>query len=186
MGCLAKRLERSNVCGRPTDFPPDHVAHHRCQRVVCVLENVGQPRLQLGRLLREDDAALQKKRAYLVDYRSAPRDEPVTNTVHRLKVELIVSLDRDEAHVLALDGFGDGFRVDEVVLVGLHKRLHELRCDLRDIVALLLQRSRKEMRSRACFETDQRGLHVRSERQQLLLRELFLHEHSPDAPSATR
>lgn len=34
-----------------------------------------------------------------------------------------------------------------------------------------------EMCSRACFQTDQRGLHVRREREQLLPCELLLHQH---------
>jgi len=50
---------------------------------------------------------------------------------------LIIGLDRDEAHVLALDGLGNGFRINEVVLVGRHKRFHELRCDQPHIMALL-------------------------------------------------
>jgi hypothetical protein len=39
---------------------------------------------------------------------------PVTNPMHRPQVELVVGLDRDEAHVLALDGFGDSLRIDFV------------------------------------------------------------------------
>ena len=52
---------------------------------------------------------------------SAPRS--------RLQVQLIIRLNRDEAHVLAFDRFCNRFRVDEVVVVRLHKRLHELSGD---------------------------------------------------------
>jgi hypothetical protein len=83
--------------------------------------------------------------------------------------QLVVRLDRDEAHVLALDRFGDGFRIHEVVLVRLHKRLHELSCDQPHVMALLPQRSTEKMPSGAGFQADQRSLHVRRERQQLLL-----------------
>jgi hypothetical protein len=39
------------------------------------------------------------------------------------------SVYRNEAHVLAFDCLGDRFRIDEVVLVGLHKWLRELGCN---------------------------------------------------------
>lgn len=142
-----------------------------------VLENIGHRGLQLRRLLRKDHAALKQKGAYLVDDCGAPRDEPVTNPMHRLEVELVIGLNRDEAHVLALDCLRDSFRIDEVVLVGLHKRLHELRRNQPHIVPLLLQDSPEEVCTGTGFETDQRGLHVRRERQQLLLCELLLHQN---------
>lgn len=52
----------------------------------------------------------------------------------------------------------------KVVLVRLHKRLHELRRDQPGVVALLLQRPSEEMRSGTRFEADQRSLHVRGKR----------------------
>ena len=55
----------------------------------------------------------------------------------RLEIELVIGLDRDETHVLAFDGFGNRFCVDEVVLVRLHERLYKLSRDQPDIVALL-------------------------------------------------
>jgi hypothetical protein len=77
----------------------------------------------------------------VVDDRRAPRDEPVSNPVDRLQVQLVVRLDRDEAHVLALDGLSHGFCIHEVVLVRLHKGLHELSCDQPHVMAFLPQRS---------------------------------------------
>ena len=38
----------------------------------------------------------------------------------RLQVQLIICLDRDEAHVLAVHNFDKRFGIQEVVLVGLH------------------------------------------------------------------
>jgi hypothetical protein len=64
-----------------------------------------------------------------------------------LQVQLIVRLDRHEAHVLALDGFRDRFGIDKIVLVGRHKRLHELSCDQPHIVALLPQDTAQEVSS---------------------------------------
>ena len=59
----------------------------------------------------------------------------------RLKVQLIIRLNRNKAHVLAFDGLGDGLRIDEIVLVRLHEGLHKLSCDQTNIVPLLPQRT---------------------------------------------
>ena len=115
----------------------DHVAHHSCQRVLCVLQNISHRGLQLRRLLRKHHAAFKQKRPYLVDDRRAPGDQPITNPLHRLQVEQVIRLDRDKAHVLALGRFGNRFCIDEVVLVGLHKWLHELRRDKTHIMSLV-------------------------------------------------
>jgi hypothetical protein len=52
----------------------------------------------------------------------------------RLQIQLVIRLDRNKAHVLAIDCLGDSFGIDEIVLVGLHERLHELSCDQTNIV----------------------------------------------------
>ena len=96
-------------------------------------------------------------------------NKPITNPGPRLEVELVVGLDRDKAHVLALDSLSNRFRIDKIVLVGLHKWLHELRCDQPHIVTLIAQRPAEEVRSRARLEANQRGLHVRRECEKLLL-----------------
>jgi hypothetical protein len=64
---------------------------------------------------------VQAETLAVVDHCRSTRDEPVTNSVDRLKVQLIIRLDRNEAHVVALDGLGDRLRIHEIVLVGLHK-----------------------------------------------------------------
>jgi hypothetical protein len=56
----------------------------------------------------------------------------VRQAMESLKVELVIGLDRNKAHVLA----SDRFSIQEVVLVRLHERLHELSWDEPDIVAL--------------------------------------------------
>jgi hypothetical protein len=63
----------------------------------------------------------------------------------RLQVQLIIRLNRDEAHVLAFDRFGNRFGIDEVVLVRLYKRLHELSRDQPNVVALRSQGASQEM-----------------------------------------
>jgi hypothetical protein len=94
-----------------------------------------------------------------------------------LQIELVISLDRDEAHVLALRGFGDRLRIHEIVLVGLYERLHKLRCNQPYIISLLAQRASQKMRPGTCLHPDQRRLHVGGVRQQLSLRELLPHQH---------
>src|ERR1700677_4759833 len=95
----------------------------------------------------------------------------------RLQIQLIVRLDRNEAHVLAFHRLGDRLRVDEVVLVRLHEGLHKLGRNQPDIVPLLAQRTAEEVSAGARLQADQRGLHVRGVSQQLLLRELLPHKY---------
>lgn len=45
--------------------------------------------------------------------------------VNRLEVQLVICLDRNEAHVLATDRFGNSLGIDEVVLIRPHKWLHD-------------------------------------------------------------
>ena len=97
----------------------------------------------------------------------------VKHAVDRLMVQLIVRRDRNKAHVLAFDGFGDGFRIDKVVLVGLHK----LSRNQPYFVALLLQGSTGKVRSGTSFQADQGSLQVRRKCQQLALRKLLLQKH---------
>jgi hypothetical protein len=115
----------------------DEVPHLGCQVKVSVLKNVGQRGPQHGWSLRENQASLEQKRTPLVDDRRASRDQAIPNSMDGLQVELIIGLDRDEAHVLALNGFGDRLRIHEVVLVGLYERFNKLRCYQAHIMALL-------------------------------------------------
>jgi hypothetical protein len=65
----------------------------------------------------------------------------------------------------------------EVVLVGLHKGLHELSWDELHVMALFSQNPPKEVSTRTCFHPDQAGLHVGGEADELLLSELFPQQH---------
>jgi hypothetical protein len=75
-----------------------------------------------------------------------------------LQVELIVSLDRHEAHVLPGDGFGDGLGINEIVLVGLYEWFYKLRRDQPHLMALIVQSGTDEVRSRTGLNADQRAL----------------------------
>ncbi len=76
----------------------------------------------------------------------------------RLQVQLVVGFDRNKAHVLAFNRLSDGLGIHEVVLVRLHKGLHELGCDQPNIVALLAQCPTQEMSPGASLQADQRSL----------------------------
>jgi hypothetical protein len=149
----------------------------RCQVKIDVLKNLGQRGMQLGWSLRENQASLEQECTQLVDDGSTSRDQTIANAMNGLQIELVVGLNRDEAHVLAFHGFGDCFCIHKVILVGLYERLHKLSRDQPRIVTLLLKRSAKEMCSRAGLQPDQRRLHVRGVGQQLLLREPLPHQH---------
>jgi hypothetical protein len=97
--------------------------------------------------------------------------------VQRLQVELVVGLDRNKAHVLAVHRLSDGLGIQKVVLVRLHKGLDELGRDELHIVALCSQRTTQEVGPAACLHPDERSLQVRCERDQLSLRELLLQQH---------
>ena len=92
------------------------------------------------------------------------RDQPITNPVDRLKVQLVIGLDRNKAHVLPLDSLGNGLGIDEVVLVGLYEGLHELRGNQLHIMALCSQRSAEKVSTGTCLQADQGCLHLRGER----------------------
>ena len=85
-----------------------------------------------------------------------------------LQVELVVGLDRNEAHVLPVDSFGDRFRIEEVVLVGLHERLYELGWNQLHVMALFSQGAAEKVSTRTCLHPDQGSLHVGGEGDELL------------------
>ncbi len=70
----------------------------------------------------------------------------------RLQIELVICLDRHEPHVLPIDCLGDRFGIQEVVLVRLYKRLHELRRNQLHVVALFSQGAAQEVRAGAGFQ----------------------------------
>src|ERR1700730_8073847 len=96
-----------------------------------------------------------------------------------LQVELVVALDRNEAHVLPIYSFSNGFGIEEVVLVGLHKWLYKLGWNQLHMMALFSQYSAEEVSPRTCLHPDQRSLHVGGKRDQLLLCELLPQQHLP-------
>ena len=104
----------------------DQVAHTGRQIRVSVLEDLGHRHLELARCLCEGHPTLKQEGSQLVDDRRSSRNQPVSHAVERLQIQLVIGLDRNEAHILTVDSFGNRLRIKEVVLIRLHKRLHEL------------------------------------------------------------
>jgi hypothetical protein len=96
----------------------------------------------------EHHATLQQEGPQLVDHGRSPRDETIADTRHRLKVELVIRLDRNKPHVLSVNGLGNRFSIQEIVLVRLHKRRHELSWNQLYVMALFTQNTTKEVSAR--------------------------------------
>jgi len=72
---------------------------------------------------------LQQEGSQLVDHGRSSRDETIAHAMDGLQVQLVIRLDRHETHVLPVDSLRDGLSIEEVVLVRLHERPHELSWD---------------------------------------------------------
>ena len=66
----------------------------------------------------EGQATLEQEGSELVDHGGSSRDQPISNTVDGLQIQLVIGLNGNKAHVLALHGFGDRLGIHKVVLVG--------------------------------------------------------------------
>ena len=124
----------------------DEVTHAWCEVRICVLEDLRHRLLQLEGSLGEDHATLEQEGSQLVDYGCSTGDKPVAHTMHRLEIKLVVRLDRNETHVLPVYRLGNGFGIEEVVLVRLHEWLHELGRNQLHVMALFAQHTSKEVR----------------------------------------
>jgi hypothetical protein len=144
-----------------------------------ILQNIRQRRIQVAPSCSYRDASLQQQTTDLVHYCSSSHDPAFTHSMQRLHVQLFIGLDRHEAHPWPSNGFGDGLGIDEVALVGLHKRLHVLRRNEPNFMALLAQSLAKETRSCAGFHTNHVNLNVRSETKKLTTQKLLPHLDFP-------
>ena len=86
------------------------------------------------------DPALEQQAAYLVDHCGTPHDPPFSHSMQRLQIQLIIALDRHEAHRGPTHGLPDRLRIDVIVLVCLHLGLYVLRRNQPHVVPLLLER----------------------------------------------
>ena len=83
----------------------------------------------------DDDAALQKKTANLVDYRGPFADEARPYPVQRLQIQLLIGLGWNKACRRPLHRLGYAMGISEIILVPLPKRLRIRRRHLLHIVA---------------------------------------------------
>jgi hypothetical protein len=98
----------------------------------------------------------------------------IAHSVQRLKVELIICLDRNEAHTRTLYSFGDCFSVEGIVLVAFDERFHELRRNQTRLMTLRRQTGAQPMRATTGLHTDQAGTQICGEKQQLCSGEALL------------
>jgi len=126
----------------------------------------------------KNNASLQQEPADLVDQCRAPLDQARAHAVHGLQIELLVALDLNEAHVLLLHGIGDRLGIEEVTLVRLAVRLHELCSHEPHVMSLFTQRPCQEMSPGTGFSPHQGGLQVGGKGQQLLTRKLPPDKHA--------
>jgi hypothetical protein len=91
--------------------------------LVGVLQNLRHLPPERRQPFAEGDASLQQEGAHLVDDSGTATNQSLAHAVKSLKIKPIVGLDRHKAHVLALHRLGDSFGIEEIVFVGLHKRL---------------------------------------------------------------
>jgi hypothetical protein len=85
--------------------------------------------------LTHSDAVLEQEGANLVDYSGALADEPASDAVERLKIELLVALEGHKAHGWALHRLCNRLGIAIVVLVALQKRLDVFRWHQANVVA---------------------------------------------------
>jgi len=97
--------------------------------------------------------------------------------VQRLEIQLVVGLDRHEAHPWPTHCLGNRLSIDIVTLVRLHVRLYILRWDQPNFMPLFSQCAAEKMGTTAGFHADQLDLPVRRETQQLQSRELLAHQN---------
>jgi len=81
--------------------------------------------------------------------------------MHRLKVQLVDRLGRNELHRRALHGFGNGLRVTEVILLSLRIRPNVSRRHQPSIVAKPLELAAEMVRADAGFHANQTWRHIR-------------------------
>jgi len=103
----------------------DQLAHAWAERGIAVtVEHCRQVLLQFASSMRRGAAALQQNGAHLVDQCRAFTHQPVAGAVQRLHVELLFTLDLDEAHRRPGGRLDDRLRVPVVVLLRLDVWAH--------------------------------------------------------------
>src|ERR1700676_749910 len=92
-----------------------------------VFQNTREQRIHMTPALGQCESTFQKKAANRVHHRRAAHYPTFAHAMQGLQIQLPLGLDRHKAHPGPLHRFRNGFRIQEVTLVGLHVRLHVLR-----------------------------------------------------------
>ena len=98
----------------------------RCQHTLLAVEQLGKSSGELGTALRHHVAALEEQASDLVHQRRPIADQPVAHAMERLHVELLLRLQRHEAHGGPARGLGDRLGIAVVVLLRFHVGPHVL------------------------------------------------------------
>src|SRR5947199_331267 len=84
----------------------------------------------------------------------AANSRPLLNAAP-LPIALSSGLDGNKAHILPGHGFGNGFGIEEVVLIGLEKWFYKLRWNQPHFMTLVAKRGPDKVRTRTGFEANQ-------------------------------
>src|SRR5882672_2778718 len=122
-------------------------------------------------------ASFEQQSTNLVDDCSATHHPTLAHPMQGLQIQLVIGLDRHEAHRRPCDSLSDRLGIDVVALVRLHVGLHILGRNQSHLMSLFPQGSAKKMRTSAGFHANQPDVYVGSEAQQLCARELLAHHN---------
>src|SRR5499426_1583038 len=148
------------------------------QLVSGILEDLWHALPHIGDALWHHQAELPEQATNLVGLRSARLNEALAHTVERQYGLLFDAFDRHEAHVRSGDRLTDRLGIGDIVLVGFHIGLDELRGHQAHRMSKTLQSSGPVMRTTAGFHPDQARRQLREERRHLAAFELLL-QHRP-------
>jgi hypothetical protein len=125
--------------------------------------------------LRHDDPALEQERADLVHERGALGHQPVAHAVECLVVELVLALQRNEAHGGPRRSFGDRLGISVIVLLCLDVGPHILRRHQPYLVPLGGQHAARVMGAAARLHSGDAGRQLGCEREHRLAAHPPLH-----------
>ena len=127
--------------------------------------------------LSQSDPTFEQQATHLVDDRRAAHHPTLAHPVQGLQIQLVIALDRYEAHPRPPDRLRDRLGVDVVTLVGPHVGLHVLGRHQSHLMPLLSQGPAKKMCTPTGFHANQLDAAVAGEVQQLCSGELLAHHN---------
>ena len=107
--------------------------------------------------MSDNDAALEKKAANLIDYCGPLADQARAHPMQRLQIQLFVALGWNKACRRPLHRLGYAMGISEIILVPLPKRLRIRGRNLLHIVAEHGKLASNVVRRHSGFDTDETG-----------------------------